>query len=397
MKKNLLKKTTLAIAAICFATNIASAQVPVPDVLHYLFNGTGTSVTNYASSPPAGTATGTIVGAQTQTGTIGCMNALVGTGTTVDYVNTGWVTNLSGSWSISFWVSAINQPTTTLQYIFGDNTAGSFRCFTNGIAGAGNWILRGTGITDTYVNAAATSTPNMVTFVYDNVALTLTGYKNAVVSQTTAQTAFTVSSVTGPFKVGQYGTANGLGSLGLMGDFRIYSSALTPAQVLNLYNSSVTPSLSVSGSNSVCLGNTATLTASGASTFTWSTGSNSTSIVVTPTANTTYTLSGSTGTCSAPPAMFTVSVSVCTSLSENAISASDMSVSPNPTSGEVTINVNTNGFKNIQIMDVAGRVVYEAETYENSFKTDLSNYAPGIYIGVIKTGNSIGRVKIIKE
>ena len=95
--------------------------------------------------------------------------------------------------------------------------------------------------------------------------------------------------------------------------------------------------------------------------------------------------------------MFTVSVSVCTSLSENAISASDMSVSPNPTRGEVTIQVNTNEFKSIKIMDVAGRIVYETETFENSFKTDLSNYAPGIYIGVIKTGNSIGRVKIIKE
>ena len=397
MKKNLLKKTALTIASVGFAINIASAKVPAPDLLHYLFNGSGTSVTNYATSPPLGTATGTIVGAQTQTGSIGCMNALVGTGTTVDYVNTGWITNLTGSWSISFWVSAINQPTATLQYIFGDNTAGSFRCFTNGIAGAGNWVIRGTGITDTYVYGAATTTPNMVTFVYDNVAGTLTGYGNAVVSQTTTQTAFTVSSTTGPFKVGEYGTNNGLGLSGLMGDFRIYSSALTPAQVLSLYNATAAPSLSVSGSNTICAGSTTTLTASGASTFTWSTGSNSTSIAVTPSATTTYTLAGSTGTCSAPPAMFTVSVNVCTSLSENAISSSDMSVSPNPTRGEVTIHVNTNEYKSIKIMDVAGRVVYETETFENSFKTDLSNYAPGIYIGVIKTGNSTGRVKIIKE
>lgn len=396
MKKNLLKKTSLLLLAITFAGTTLKAQAPTPDLLHYRFNGSGTSVTNYASSPPPGTTTGTIVGAQTQTGVINCMNALVGTGTTADYVNTGWATSLTGSWSISFWVSAINQPTTTLQYVFGDNTAGSFRCFTNGIAGAGNWVIRGTGITDTYVNGAATATPNMVTFVYDKTAGTLTGYNNAVVSNTTTQTAFTVTG-TGPFKVGQYATNNGLGSLGLMGDFRIYSSALTPAQVLSLYNSTSAPSLSVTGTNSVCLGNTATLTASGASTYTWSTGSNLTSVVVTPTATTTYTLAGSTGTCVAPPALFTVSVSVCASINENIMNASDISVVPNPTNGETTIEVNNNEFKNIKIADVSGRIVFEYNTFESSIKTNLSDLAPGMYIALIKTGNSSGKVKIIKE
>ncbi len=48
----------------------------------------------------------------------------------------------------------------------------------------------------------------------------------------------------------------------------------------------------VVNSPSICAGNSATLTASGVTTFTWNTGANSNSIVVTPTTNTTYTVSG---------------------------------------------------------------------------------------------------------
>jgi type IX secretion system substrate protein/NHL repeat-containing protein len=44
--------------------------------------------------------------------------------------------------------------------------------------------------------------------------------------------------------------------------------------------------------DSLCVGATATLTASGATTYTWNTGSNSTSVVVTPTISTTYTVTG---------------------------------------------------------------------------------------------------------
>lgn len=47
----------------------------------------------------------------------------------------------------------------------------------------------------------------------------------------------------------------------------------------------------------VCAGNSATLTASGLTTYTWNTGSNSNNIVVTPIANTTYSVSGNLTGC----------------------------------------------------------------------------------------------------
>ena len=51
------------------------------------------------------------------------------------------------------------------------------------------------------------------------------------------------------------------------------------------------PSLSVN-SPSICIGSTATLTAGGASSYTWNTGANSSTITATPTLNTSYTVSG---------------------------------------------------------------------------------------------------------
>ena len=56
------------------------------------------------------------------------------------------------------------------------------------------------------------------------------------------------------------------------------------------------PTISVN-SATICSGNTATLTASGVSTYTWSTGSNSVSITPNPTVTTSYTISGNAAGC----------------------------------------------------------------------------------------------------
>jgi len=61
---------------------------------------------------------------------------------------------------------------------------------------------------------------------------------------------------------------------------------------------SPTPTVNAVTSNSMfCSGGSATLTASGATTYTWSTSATGPMIVVTPTVNTVYTVSGSDGVC----------------------------------------------------------------------------------------------------
>ncbi|MCF8424082.1 MAG: gliding motility-associated C-terminal domain-containing protein [Bacteroidia bacterium] len=74
------------------------------------------------------------------------------------------------------------------------------------------------------------------------------------------------------------------------------SSLCTNSQTVSV-NIASPPSVSVT-SSSICSGTSATLIASGATNYTWSpNGQTSATIVVTPTANTTYTILGSDGTC----------------------------------------------------------------------------------------------------
>jgi hypothetical protein len=56
-----------------------------------------------------------------------------------------------------------------------------------------------------------------------------------------------------------------------------------------------TPTLSILGNTNICKGSTSIITGSGATSYTWNTGANTTSISVSPTITTTYTLNGDNG------------------------------------------------------------------------------------------------------
>lgn len=232
--KNLLLLRALCLFFLLSAVHYARAQ-GTPEILYYKFNGSGTTVANLASSPPSGTSTASLNGTISQGSTGTCSgSALVGSGTasSTDYVNTGWATDLRGSWIISFWTSNIGS-SSTLFYIFGDATASSFRCFTNGVAGANNWILRAGGFPDVLVSGAATTAPHVTTFVRDSVAGAIYAYLDGVLVNTVNTTATGVTG-TGPFKVCGYGTNVGLPANGLMDEFRFYGRALTATEVSKL-------------------------------------------------------------------------------------------------------------------------------------------------------------------
>ncbi len=73
-------------------------------------------------------------------------------------------------------------------------------------------------------------------------------------------------------------------------------------------------------SETICPGQTATLTASGATSYTWDTGSNNSSISVSPTSTTIYTIAGSSSTC---PGLNTATVTVA---SQPTVAVSDASI-----------------------------------------------------------------------
>ena len=338
------KKITQLIILFVFLCSSRLFSQAAPEILHYNFNGTSTLIPNMASSPPLGTTNATIVGTQTLGGIGQCGSALVGDGSTSSYVNTGWTTSLSGSWSISFWTASIT-PSSTLWYIFGDPTATSFRCFTNGVAGANNWMLRGP-ITDIILTGGATMAPQLNTFVYNSTTGVISSYLNAVFNSSVTQSAVSISG-TGPFSVGLYSTNNGLPSGGLMDEFRFYSRALTLTEIQGLLSLTPTataittstcgpyvsagnntytasgnftetviscggnvtntlnltintvPSVTVAASSTlICDGKTTSLTAGGTATsYSWSSGATTFSSVVAPSTTTNYIVTGSLASC----------------------------------------------------------------------------------------------------
>lgn len=238
-------KLTSLILLIGLFTVGVKAQAPIPELLYYRFNGSGNIVLNEASLVTSATDTAYIMGGMTQGPSGQCGNALIGTGasSTDDYVNTGWVTNLDGtSWTISFWTNNVPSTTTTM-YILGDVNAGGLRVFTGGIAGAGNWMLRG-GFTDVWANGGAATGPTLTTFVYDMPNNQIRSYVNGALISTVAQTTVSINGP-GPFKVGGYSSSTNLPSGSFMDEFRLYNRALSLAEIQSLLISGTTSSFSI--------------------------------------------------------------------------------------------------------------------------------------------------------
>jgi len=247
-KKNTMKRTlTLFLFLLALSSSYAQS---IPELLYYKFDGSGTTIPNLALTPPAGTATATIVGGQLQGGIGQCSTALIGNGLSSgsNYVNTNWATNLDGmSWTLSFWTSNVPSTTSTY-YILGDVNAGGIRVFTGGVAGAGNWILRG-GFTDVLAPGGASTGPALTTFVYDMPANEIRSYVNGVLVGTVAQTTVSINGP-GPFKVGAYSSSASLPSGSLMDEFRLYNRALSPAEVAGLMIVSTSSTTAITACNS---------------------------------------------------------------------------------------------------------------------------------------------------
>lgn len=157
------------------------------------------------------------------------------------------------------------------------------------------------------------------------------------------------------------------------------------------------PSLSVVQSKTlICKGNTATLTASGASSYTWNNGSTNASVVVSPTANTVYTVSGSNGSCLNSKTM-TITVNNCTGI-EDFATTNLVNVYPNPFSDKLTLDLQSEKDLMVTILDALGKTVYATKVPGNSRQTISTDELPaGIYILDLNDNFSRQTKKIIKK
>jgi hypothetical protein len=135
--------------------------------------------------------------------------------------------------------------------------------------------------------------------------------------------------------------------------------------------------INVSGENTICIGMSTNLSASGATTYTWLPGNMQTAnVLVSPGITTTYSVSGTNSAGCLVKNTFTVIVVDCTNLNELSKNG-QAQIYPNPSTGEFTIKVGVT--THMTITNAIGQTVYKSDLQANENEINITHLKEGIY------------------
>lgn len=147
----------------------------------------------------------------------------------------------------------------------------------------------------------------------------------------------------------------------------------------------------------ICIGNTTTLSASGASSYSWSNGSALSSVIINPTITTSYIVSTPSNSC-AVSASITVKVDKCTSIINNFVDENNFSVYPNPFYAELNFKNNSNSKMSLRLLNLDGIELLQLDCAENEeINFNVLHLASGIYFLETSTREFKVTKKIIKQ
>lgn len=201
-----------------------------------------------------------------------------------------------------------------------------------------------------------------------------------------------------------------------VGDVAAFSPTVSPS-TYTLYNSDeygcvTTKTFTISTVNlpnvsivsnrpgTICKGESVVLVASGANTYVWNTNANTFTASISPTITTTYTVTGtSNSTGCSNFATFTQTVNACTGIDEMKDGNIELSVYPNPNSGELIVYVsNFNDKMSVEIYNNMGQLILQEKLISENSKLNLSSQPNGIYfVNVLMDGKKSSSAKIIKQ
>jgi hypothetical protein len=147
----------------------------------------------------------------------------------------------------------------------------------------------------------------------------------------------------------------------------------------------------------VCPNQSSTLTATGALTYDWGALGTTTSIVVSPTVQTTYTVAGVDANGCKGIGSFVVKTSLCLGIAEMNSAAVVLSVYPNPNDGSFTISA-ASAIKLRLVNELGQQLMVFDLNVENKYKADVEGISNGVYfiIGQNETGIVNQKVVITK-
>ncbi|MDI9342699.1 MAG: T9SS type A sorting domain-containing protein, partial [Sediminibacterium sp.] len=154
---------------------------------------------------------------------------------------------------------------------------------------------------------------------------------------------------------------------------------------------SVLPVITIQSTQSLlCVGQSATLSATGATSYTWNpsiplNGS------ISPSVTSSYTVNGTNVSGCSNSAVFTQSVSLCTSVSQRINTEERFRILPNPSAGIFTLEAPPD--TKIELRDVLGKILLETVMLSDQLTLNITDQPSGIYFLSIQQN---GRVKVIR-
>jgi hypothetical protein len=142
----------------------------------------------------------------------------------------------------------------------------------------------------------------------------------------------------------------------------------------------------------ICTGESATITAGGAASYTWATGSNSASIIVSPTINVVYnySLSGADANGCIGVANASLQVNQCTGILSYSDTKSHVKIYPNPAKNTLSLE-SASSIQMVEVYDLNGRLLIRDKVSDQvKYTLDIHNLPASIY--VVKTTHEGGHV-----
>lgn len=159
------------------------------------------------------------------------------------------------------------------------------------------------------------------------------------------------------------------------------------------------PNLTITSTQpTMCLNETASLSLSGANTYTWNDGSTNPILIINPTLTTSYSVTGSDLNGCENTATFTQAVEMCTGIKKQEQTKIHLTVSPNPGTGIYRLKTESaSDDLTIDIYTSTGMILKQCLQKNNLNEIDLSSQPNGLYYLVARSQGNQFMVKLVKE
>lgn len=257
------------------------------------------------------------------------------------------------------------------------------------------------GMYSVTVTAGGTCTATQTISVTQPASLTASSTQTNITCTTSAgRASISASGATPPFGFswapsgGNFSIANNLSA-------GTYTCTITDAnncvntRTVAIISNTTSPVLNPTFSNSViCVGQSASISVTGADTYSWSTGATTSSITVSPTVTTSYSVTGTSNSNGCTTTLpLSLTVSPCTGI-EALSAANGLRIYPNPSRGIFYLELPQ--ASQLTVRNVLGDVILEGAFGEGTQAIDLGAYSEGVYVIGIINGSGKQSLRVVK-